>query len=169
MDGKHYRVLSEPCPKCGHSLIHNNRGIECGEMYCDYMVVGSEPYRNPKGGHMSNIEGLLKRADELLVSGIARNKCRITEQLIRDLANHIRDDGWRPIESAPKDISFLGIILTDRFVGEPFIAEWNEEDSRYECKYFTEPKPHIPTHWLSLEAILPKPLPSPPADNKEQK
>lgn len=31
-----YEVLFSNCPKCGQRLIRNNRGIECGEIGCDY-------------------------------------------------------------------------------------------------------------------------------------
>ncbi len=42
---KRFEVLRGKCPKCGGRLIHNNTGIECGELRCDYQQHGSEPYR----------------------------------------------------------------------------------------------------------------------------
>lgn len=57
--------------------------------------------------------------------------------------------GWQPIETAPKEGVFLGVIeyTSDRF-GEPFIAYW--DGAMYCCKYFTDAEPHKPTHWAEL-------------------
>ena len=35
-----FKVLAERCPLCGDNLIHNNRGIECGNGRCEYVEKG---------------------------------------------------------------------------------------------------------------------------------
>ena len=36
---QNFTVLPQTCPKCGDHLIHNNRGIECGALRCDYAAT----------------------------------------------------------------------------------------------------------------------------------
>ena len=38
-----HSVLPDNCPKCGGRLITNNRGIECGELRCDYNATTHTP------------------------------------------------------------------------------------------------------------------------------
>lgn len=35
-DAPNFTVLHRRCPLCGSPLIRNRRGIECGEMHCEY-------------------------------------------------------------------------------------------------------------------------------------
>lgn len=68
--------------------------------------------------------------------------------------------GWLPIESAPKDREYLGIITgtsyTGRyFAGNPFICCYDVEEGHI-CVHQTEIKPHRPTQWMPLPEA-PKP------------
>ena len=36
MEAPNFIVLHSNCPVCGKPLIRNRRGIECGEMHCEY-------------------------------------------------------------------------------------------------------------------------------------
>lgn len=39
-----HAVLPENCPKCGDRLIHNDRGVVCGSLFCTYSR-GGEPFK----------------------------------------------------------------------------------------------------------------------------
>ncbi len=69
---------------------------------------------------------------------------------------------WQPIDTAPRDKRYLGVIFKHDVWGEPFVCEWDEDDG-HRCQFQTEQKPHKPTHWLSFEAL------SSPQDKGEQR
>jgi hypothetical protein len=55
---------------------------------------------------------------------------------------------WQLIETAPKDgIRYLGMIVRDRFYGEPFVCYYDEDEGHI-CLHQTEAKLHRPTHWV---------------------
>ncbi len=63
---------------------------------------------------------------------------------------------WQPINTAPKDgIHYLGMIVADRFYGEPFVCYYDEDEGHI-CLHQTEARLHRPTHWMHF----PKPTTS---------
>jgi hypothetical protein len=57
---------------------------------------------------------------------------------------------WQPIENAPKDgIHYLGMIVGDRFYGEPFVCYYDEDEGHI-CLHQTEARLHRPTHWIAF-------------------
>ena len=68
-------------------------------------------------------------------------------------------DGWRSIDSAPKDEAYTGVINCAEWGqpdvwGRPFLCEWDEDDGHV-CVHQTEIKPHKPTHWQPLPDAAP--------------
>lgn len=60
--------------------------------------------------------------------------------------------GWMPIDSAPRDgIHYLGMIIGDRFYGEPFVCYYDEDEGHI-CLHQTEARLHHPTHWQHFPA-----------------
>lgn len=75
------------------------------------------------------------------------------------LVELLENGGWMPIESAPKDCVYIGIIeYAEGKYGEPFMCEWSDEYGHI-CQFQTELVPHRPTHWM--------PLPTPPKQENE--
>jgi hypothetical protein len=63
---------------------------------------------------------------------------------------------WQSINTAPKDgIHYLGMIVGDRFYGEPFVCYYDEDEGHI-CLHQTEARLHRPTHWMHF----PKPITS---------
>jgi hypothetical protein len=59
-----------------------------------------------------------------------------------------KQGGWQTMESAPKDgVHYLGMIVGDRFFGEPFVCYYDEDEGHI-CLHPTEINLHRPTHWM---------------------
>lgn len=114
---------------------------------------------------MQDVKELLERAEIFLarVNPYYDGMNRWSFDLIHDLANHIKGDGWQDIASAPKEGTQILAYDDDDII---CVIRWGKHN-------------HIPLFgWIrqvelygeevdGFDAIGWQPLPSPPTDNKE--
>lgn len=78
-------------------------------------------------------------------------------------AGKVEGDGWRPIESAPKDGTIVLLGWNDPDIEEiGAVAGWYEGGPADKCWYDQYHEPVTATHWMPL-----RPLPSAPSEGAE--
>lgn len=76
-----YIVTDRACPYCGDRLIHNQMGIECGTLKCNY-VEGREAFEGSQITTIAQPQGGDKRTNDTLMIGL--DKLRKQNEALRE-------------------------------------------------------------------------------------